>query len=288
MKSTMVTIIASVILSLLLFPLVYSQPHDLQKRNESVYERLNRTGTLNCIYIVWPPFVTKDANTGKLGGVTVEYTEALAKAMGWKVNWAQEGDIATYLEAVRTKRVDAECAAGFPTPERAKYADYTDAYAYVPEYVYARDDDHRFDNNIDLINNPNTVFVGIEGDTSYQNPTRVFPKATVKGLAAITPYSDLILNLITKKTDLIAMDVVTVVEYNKNNKQKIRQVPLPNPVNLGIVSMTIPKDEYDLKSAINIANKILLGNGVIDTILNKYDPNQEIFFRVSKPYEAKR
>ncbi len=247
-----------------------------------------RTGTLNCIYIVWPPFITKDPNTGKLGGFTYEYTEALAAAMGWKVNWKVEGDIATYIEAMRSKRVDAECAAGFPTAERAKFADFTDAYAYVPEYVYARAGDTRFDRKPDAINQPSTVFAGIEGDTSFHNPVQAFPKATMKSLPAITPYSDLILNLVTKKVDLIATDVVTAVVYNENNAQKIREVPLGHPVNLGIVSMTIGKGEYDFKSAINTVNKIMIGNGTVDRILDKYDPKGEMLFRVSKPYQDKR
>ena len=253
-------------------------------RPESVYERVMRTGELNCIYVVWPPFIIKDPNTGTLGGLSYDYTEALGKALNSKINWKQEGDIATYVEAVRTKRVDAECAAGFPTPERAKFVDFTEPYAFVPEYVYVRAGDTRFAKDPALLNKKETVFAGIEGDTSYQNAARAFPGATVNALAAMTPYSDLIMTLVTGKADAIATDVVTALDYNKNNKDKIEKVEMPYPVNLGLVSMTIPKGEYDLKSLINTTNSILIGNGTVEKILRKYDPQIEMLYSPAKPY----
>ncbi len=48
-------------------------------KNDSLYNRVIRTGKIRCAYIVCPPACVKDPNTGKLSGAAVEIMELLAK-----------------------------------------------------------------------------------------------------------------------------------------------------------------------------------------------------------------
>lgn len=43
---------------------------------ETAFERIMRTGTMRCGYVVWAPYLSVDPKTGQMGGVAYDYTMA--------------------------------------------------------------------------------------------------------------------------------------------------------------------------------------------------------------------
>ena len=57
---------------------------------ETAYDRVMRTRTLRCGYVLYAPAVMKSLNTGAFSGIVYEITELMGKRLGLKVEWAEE------------------------------------------------------------------------------------------------------------------------------------------------------------------------------------------------------
>src|ERR1700722_20209029 len=57
---------------------------------ESAYDRVMRTQTIRCGYVLRTPLLVKDPNTAQLSGLFYEYVENLGKALHLKIEWSEE------------------------------------------------------------------------------------------------------------------------------------------------------------------------------------------------------
>ncbi len=114
----------------------------LENSPNKTYDRVMQTKTLRCGYGVWPPFIDKDANTGKMSGIFYEYVEALGKNLGIKMIWSTELGTGEFISALQSGRIDAMCASIWPNAVRAKDIDFVRPVYFSPIYAYARSNDY--------------------------------------------------------------------------------------------------------------------------------------------------
>lgn len=252
-------------------------------QEESAYDRVMRTGTLRCGYFIYAPVVVKDANTGAMSGLFYDYMQALGKALDIKIEWLQEANFATYLADLNAGRYDAECSGGFPNALRGKQADYSKSIAFIPTYLYVRADDTRFDNDLSAINDPAVRFAFVDGDSASLLRARRFPKTTPDALAQSVQPADTVQELINNKADVVFLDALTGDRLLRQYKNKIRQVPSA-PLRVIPLNMTLPKGDVKLLSTINTGHDELMYDGVVDRILDHYDPSKSLLLRAAKPY----
>ncbi len=257
----------------------------MAEKKESVYDRVTASGTLRCGYFIWPPAVMKDEATGELTGFIVDYFEALGQALDLEVEWSQELNFSTYLQDLNAGRYDIECSGGWPNASRGKLVDYTTPIGYLPMYGYTRADDTRFDNNLDAINNPDVRYVAIDGETSAHIRKRRFPNSTLVSLPQITPFTDLLLNVETGKADVAVIDASQAYGYLSANPGSIRRVA-SDPIRVLQMNAGVAQNNFEFLEMIDTATKELIYDGVIDQILNKYDPTQTQILRLTDPYEV--
>ncbi len=89
-------------------------------KTESAYDRVIRTNTLRCAYGIYPPFMNKDPNTGKLSGISVDVMAEFEKASGIKVEWGPEIDWGNIAATLQTGKADAFCTTMLLTPKRGR------------------------------------------------------------------------------------------------------------------------------------------------------------------------
>ena len=118
---------------------------------ESAFDRVKRTGILRCGYYVFPPVTLRDPNTRALSGMGVDTIEQLLHGTGIKVEWAEEVDFGNWQAGLEARRFDAVCTPMWPEASLAREALFTRPILYSGINVYARGDDHRFDNNLAVV-----------------------------------------------------------------------------------------------------------------------------------------
>lgn len=253
---------------------------------EQAFDRVMRTKTIRCGYVVWQPVMMKDVNTGAFSGVFYDYMMLLGDRLGLKIEWAQELDLSTYLEDLAAGKYDVECSGGWPNAQRGKVADYTAPVYYSPVYLYTVEGNTKFDKDTSLINSPDVRFATMVGEQSEAYRKSAFPKSTEVSVPGNVPLSDIMQQLVYKKADIVFYDALSAEEFMKTQPGKIRRIPSA-PVKVIPNNMSVAKGEARLVSMLNTATEELMNEGAIDRILDKYNLSRDSVLRVAKPYEVK-
>lgn len=252
---------------------------------ESAYDRVMSTGVLRCGYINRPPAFQKNLDDGQFSGIFKEYTESIAKALNLKVEWAEEigwGEIVTALE---NGRIDAFCPGLWANASRVSRMDFVEPIMYEPIYAYVRSDDTRFDQSSDAINAPEVKIVVTEGTTYAVISTMDFPYAEQVTLPQLSSNSDLFMNLVTKKVDVMLCEPSSAEDFLRNNPGSIKQLKWDRPLRAFGVSIGVAGGEYRLKRMLDLATEEFLQTGEAEKILVRYEKIKGGILRVNAPYK---
>lgn len=237
-------------------------------KTETAYERVMRTNTLRCAYAIYPPFMSKDPNTGKLSGIGPDMMAAFEKTSGLKVEWALEIDWGNIGVTLQSGKADAFCAGMFLTPKRGHVIAGSTPIFFSTMEAFVRPDDKRFDNNIDRINQPDVRISVNMGDISEELAERSFPQAQRIYKGEMGGESALFLNVATNKADIALSGPSNLSTYNQGNPTSaLRKVTLPHPLMAFASVIGVSVQEPALLQTINASLHNMIDNGVVDRIL---------------------
>jgi polar amino acid transport system substrate-binding protein len=243
-----------------------------QGANEA-YERVLKTGVLRCGYAMWSPVAfLKDPNTNAYSGFVPDYLALLAKNLNIKIEYVEDaGYGAQAIEGLKTGRFDVFCTGLNKNAPRGRAVLYTDTIFFSPIYAYTRLDDHRFDTNLEILNDPQYTLSTMDGEATDTIAKNRFPKAKTFALPQNSEMSLLYSNVAQSKADVIFSDVPPADAYNKNNNPPLR-LANPEPVLTYTIGMAVDNDEPKLVNMLNMALQELQASGQIKDVVKKYDP----------------
>ena len=251
---------------------------------ESAYERVLNTGTLRCGYTDWPPHVlTKDPTTGKISGLLAETTEAVAAKLGLKVEWAENTGWGSLVESLRSHRIDAFCAGAWRSAEKGRFVAFGLPIFYSAVYPYVGANDHRFDQDLSIANNPNIRIAAMDGEVSDEVAKKHFPQAKEVSIPQLGQITDILENVAKRKADMVFNEPSFVEEYMKANPNKLRRAQ-DKPFQFFPTSYCVEIHETQLKEMLDSALVELQNDGTIDQIITRYSATPQTFLRVATPY----
>ena len=268
-------------LFVLLFALIAVQPAMASAPTETAYARVLRTGVLRCGYSPWPPFFSVEPNTKAVSGVSKDLSDAAAKILGLKIEYV-EITLGQQVQDLNNGKIDAVCGDSPWVLSTLKYVDYTKPYYYLPEYLYARADEKRFASPEDL-NRPEVTFTAIDGDVSTDIAQDRFPKAKLNSMGSLADPAQLLLNVLTKKADVVVTDPAAFAVFAKSNPNKIK-ILFSRPVAVYGGGFSVKKGEADLLNTLNGTIDVMVNTGQAEALAKKNDPEGKIFLQVAPPY----
>lgn len=235
-----------------------------------IYNRVVSSGALRCGYAISPPNLIKDPNTGALSGLDVELWEAVGKELGVKIEWAEEAGWGNFIEGLRTGRYDAFCSMLWPDPARSKFVTMTNPVMYSTLQTYVRADDHRFDQDVEKLNDPSITLPAVEGDVSVTMAQNRFPKAKIYTLPQTATLSEMFMAVTSKKADAMFLDGAMFSDLDKNNKGALRVLKgQPDPFTFASY-YGVRSGEFQLRDMLNVAFRTLIDNGQLERTAQKY------------------
>ena len=251
----------------------------------SVYDRVVKSGVIRACYVVYPPALIKDPNTGEMSGVFVEALEKSAENMGLKVEWNAEVGWGEMIESLNSNRCDIIGSPSWTNSARGKSAEFSVPLYYSAINAYVRADDTRFDSDIRIANSPNYKLATLDGETSQIIASRQFPNAQTVQLPQATDVSQMLLNVITKKADMAFLEPTIANAFIKNNPGKVKNISTIKPVVVYGNVMMIKKGEFTFKTTIDNALNELLSNGFVDDTINRFEKDYPGgFYKVAAQY----
>jgi ABC-type amino acid transport substrate-binding protein len=251
---------------------------------ESAFQRVIRTNTLRCSYLVMPPQFTRDPNTGAFSGVSYDVVMEAAKRLSLNVDWVEEVNFMTVAEGLKTGRYDSFCLASYRWAPSSRVMEYTTPIYASTTDAYVRADDHRFDADLKAINDPSVTIAIIDGgEASAFIREADFPKSSAYSLSEGAGPSLLLESVATKKADVSLSNPLMAMPYLISNPGKLRRVEGHAPIRSYSHALSFAKGEHDLTSMFNVVLDGMRDDGTIDKILDQYEKIPHSFVRIKSP-----
>jgi polar amino acid transport system substrate-binding protein len=255
------------------------------EEKESVYDRVMKSRTINCGYILYEPVVIKDPNTGEMSGIVVELMEEVARrtGMGFKIEWTVESSYGTFAEDIKRPNVDLMCATLWTMADTGLHGTSTVPLWYSGLGAFVRTDDNRF-SDLSKLNDETITISGMDGSISNTVAEQDFPKAKLLSLPSMNDYSVQMMNVINKKADATFLEVNVVAEFMSNNPGTLKNLIPNDPMRVYSNSLLVKKGEQEMLNYMNMALTELMNDGFVDKLINKYEAFPGSLYRVAKPY----
>ncbi len=252
----------------------------------STYDRIMSTGTIRCGYLTYPPYCMKDPNTGNLTGIFVEAIEMVGKRLGLKVVWADEVGYESLFEGLRSNRYDIFAGGLWPNADRAKAADFSIPIFYSAFKAYGRSSENRFHSNLQAINSPQITIAVLDGAMEDLIAKSDFPLAKRLSLPQLSPFSQNLLNIRTKKADVTFAEPGIISLFLKNNPNSLKELAPNQPLRIFGNTYAFNIGEITFKNMINTVLEELLNSGEIERLIKKYELAPGAFYPVARPYQT--
>jgi polar amino acid transport system substrate-binding protein len=241
---------------------------------------------IRCGYVVAPPHVSKNPNDGKISGIIPDVIEGAAKNLGYKVKWVEEVGWGTMVEGLKADRYDAVCTAVWPSAVRAQFTEFSAPLYYSGVGVFVRDNDHRFDSNLQKINVPAVKIATTDGEISQIIANQDFQSAARVESPQMSDISQLLMNVEQNKADVAFVEESTAAQYMAAHPGKLRNLVQNNPLRVYANTIMFAKGNVALKNLFDVAVSELQNSGEINAILKRDGGGSKLFYPVARPYQA--
>lgn len=261
-------------------------------KGESLYDRVINAGKIRVGYVVYPPGLIKDPNTGELSGIFYETLEAAGENLGIEIDWTEEVGWGSMIEGLQANRYDIIGSPVWANTSRAKIADFSTPLFYSGIGIYVRSDENRFGDNLAegaglaALNNPDIKISTIDGEMSSIIASSQFPEAETVSLTQLSDVSQLFLEVTQRKADVTFAEPFFAHEFLQNNPGTIKNIAQARPIRVFPNTMMFKRGEMEFKSMLNRALEEVINSGLVDEQLDKYEPFPGAFYRVAYPYRT--
>ena len=253
---------------------------------ESAYERVMRTQTIRCGYVVYPPAVIQDPNTGALSGIIYDVMQEAGNLLGLEIEWAEEVGWANTVETIRTWRTDAICVGFWQNPAEGKYLGFTTPLWYSAVNAFVRADDNRFDGDIALINSEDVTISAGDGEMAAIIAKQDFPKAKILSKPNMTSVMEQLMDVKTGKADLTFVENYLGNQFMDAHPQTLKNITKARPLRVFGNTIALPQEDVRLQSMLNSALVQILNSGQMEKILHKYEKYPGSLYPVLQPYKV--
>lgn len=242
------------------FVLISPSMGNSHAQSEKTMEKIARNGELSVCYIVYPPTVIKDPNSGKLSGEMIDAIEYIAKDAGLNVEY-KESAWGTFIAALQSGQCDVAVTGLFSKIERAKSVAFTRPMFYIGNSILVRKGDTRFASLADF-NRSDVKIAVIQGEVGHLYVQKNLPNAEV----TVLPGADISLALtqVTNgQADAAFTDGWTIEQYAKEHNDTIDFLTVNPSAAYGInpVSWAVRQADVDLLNFLNTAITDLEADG---------------------------
>jgi len=282
MKYTL-TFFAAVIVALILQNQFFQPSNNGETATqESVYERVMRTGTIRCGYYPIAPYLIKNPNTGQLSGLWYDYVEAVGNKLNLKVDWNTELGLGDFIEALDSNKIDAMCVGIWNNPPRARKIEFGTPISYQMVLPIVRKDRLPIYKDLTALKSQVKTVACIDGTLAPIIADEFLPNAKKVCLPELSPYSDMFKNVASQKADVTFSTYELYNSFNKHNDNVLAEIHLEEPLKIFAEGIAIKKGAFEFKSMLDNVTDFLILNGQIESIFDKYNFNYG-FYQAPKP-----
>ena len=236
-------------------------------KQASTLEKVKKTGVLHVGYIVYPPTVQKEPNSGAVTGHYIDTVEEIAKQLGVKVEY-HEAEWGTFVAGLESGQFDLSIAATYRTIPRAKEVAFTCPLMYVGNSVIVKANETRFSGIADFNREDITIAV-TQGEQGHEYAKLNLPKAQLKVLSA-SDQSMAFTEVSVGRADAALGDSWACKQFAVRHPE-VKDLLAENPYNLTPVGWAVRYDDLEWLEFINTSLSTLESVGKLREFERKCD-----------------
>jgi polar amino acid transport system substrate-binding protein len=254
----------------------------------SSYDQIIDSGKIRAAYINYPPGCVVDSKTGQISGIFVEILQEIGRKAKLEVVLTEEVGYATMIQGLESKRYDIVASPVWANTARGKLTTFSVPVYYSAFGIWVRADETRFsaDDKWESINKPDVRIAALDGSFTTSVAKVQFPNAQLISHPDMSSPAELFLDVVSGKADIFLAEPEKGIDYLKSNPGTIKNIAVDPPLRIFPNVFLMPKNEFQIKNMIDAGILELQISGYLDDLLRKYDRGPDVYYRVTKPYEA--
>jgi ABC-type amino acid transport substrate-binding protein len=249
--------------------------------SESVVSTLKKSRSLKAAYIVYPPFVTKDANTGMLGGYFIELMAEVARQGEFRIDY-EETKWSTMVAGLVAKKYDVVVSGVFPTIPRSYEVAFARPIMYVGLGGVVPVTDTRDWKASDLAA-PNLRIAVVNGEVGHEYLRRFLPDA--KPIVLDTgDISRAAAEVLHGRADIALAESITGAAFVAANPG-VRTVFSTEPLQVFGTTLMLRRGDPDWMAFLNTAIENLEASGFLRRLDERYKTSPDLWLSRSLPWK---
>ncbi len=247
------SVVGFILIAIMILFLTLNSNSPATNSQNTVFNKVVNSQKIKVGYLTFPPIITKDPNTGELGGHVIATIKEIAKQTNWEIEFI-ETDWTGFSAGLKSGRFDLSIVPTFTTIPRSVSVTFSKPLFYAGNSAIIRKDDKRFTDIMSFDKNGITISV-TQGEAGHEFAKNNFTKAKLKVLPG--PDQTLTLQDVVSGRSDIALGDAHVTEQFAKKHPKVSNHFANNPYNLTPVSWSVKHGETDMLNFINNAILVL-------------------------------
>jgi ABC-type amino acid transport substrate-binding protein len=244
-----------------------------QQSGDETLARIQKNGSVNVCVIVSPPYVIKDAKTGKLSGHMYDAMKMITDRMKVKMN-VTETTYGNGVAELQSRRCDVVVADYYANIPRSMAVAFTSPpLIFVGQSAVVRKDDTRFQDvkNIFDFDKPNITVAVATGDTGDVFVKENFKNAKINRIdVESSDLSRFMVEVSAGRADIAISDANITALYAKSHPEVINLFK-DNPFGLNPVGWAVRQNDTAWLHFLEGSLQFLETQGALQQLENKYN-----------------
>ena len=233
---------------------------------DALLQQIKKNGVIRVCQAAYPPFNTKNPQTGEWEGLNVDLVNEVANFLSVKIENI-DTSFSTLIPSLVTRKCDISAAATYITPARAEQVLFTTSYATETKVAFVPVDSqiHTYEE----LDKPNVTVATRAGTAEEVFAKRFFKQAKVK-LTTSDATQPHLLDVAAGRSDAaLAGRTGSLIFLKQNPNLKLRMLE-GKQLDPSRFALMIPAGEYQLQQYLNVCLQALGDSGKLQEIIGRW------------------
>jgi ABC-type amino acid transport substrate-binding protein len=233
---------------------------------DALLQQIKKNGVIRVCEAAYPPFNTKNPQTGEWEGLNVDLINEFAAFLSVKIETV-DSSFTTLIPSLVTHKCDISAAATYITPGRAEQVLFTTSYATETKVAFVPVDSPI--QTYEELDKPDITIATRAGTAEETFAKRFFKQAKVK-LTTSDATQPHLLDVAAKRSDAaLAGRTGSLIFLKQNPNLKLRMLE-GKQLDPSRFALMVPAGEYQFQQYLNICLQALTDSGKLQEITSRW------------------
>jgi ABC-type amino acid transport substrate-binding protein len=233
---------------------------------DTLLQQVKKNGVIRVCQASYPPYNTKNPQTGEWEGLNVDIVNEIAAFLSIKIENI-DSSFSTLIPSLLTRKCDVSAAATYITPARAEQVLFSTSYASDTKVAFVPVDSPI--HNYEELDKPNVTIVTRSGTAEEVFAKRFFKQAKIKLTTSDATQAHL-LDVAAGRSDAAFAGRTGGMMFLKQNPNLKLRLIEDKQLDPSRFALMVPAGEYQLQQYLNVCLQALSDSGKLQEITGRW------------------